>query len=106
MACAKWTSFQLNDGFEFDHDQVLDEEVYAACPDFMSAVKDGHFLFAFKGKVVIGEFNFHCALVNDFLKTISKRGVNFHGGGNNAAGQIFVFHLDFRLPIKVILQSF
>jgi hypothetical protein len=34
----------------------------------------------------------HGALVNDFLKAVAQRRVDFHGGGNDAAGQVFVFH--------------
>ena len=44
--------------------------------------------------------------VNVFLKAVTKCGVDFHGCSNNAAGQIFVFHVDFRLSIMVIPLSF
>jgi hypothetical protein len=83
---------QLDDGFEFDHNQIFNEEVHSACADFLSAIKDGHFLLAFKSKIVIRKFNFQRTLVDDFLKAIAQSGVDFHGGGNNAASQILMLH--------------
>ena len=98
--------FQLNDGFKFDHDQFFDEKVHAAGADFMSAIVDGHFFFTFKGKVVIGEFDFKGTLVDHFLKSIAKCGMDFHGCGDNTAGEVFVLHGVFILPIMVIPQSY
>ena len=77
--------FQLNDGFEFDHNEFLDEEVHAAGADFDSAVEDVHFLFALEGKALKGHFDHHRPLVDHFLESISQRGVDFHRGGDDAA---------------------
>ena len=96
--------FELDDGFEFDHDEFFDEEVHAAGADFLSAIEDGHFLFAFEGKVVIGHFEYHRALVDDFLKAVAQRGVDFHCGGDDASRQVFVFHTVIFL-ITMILKS-
>ena len=94
--------FQLDDGFEFDHDEFFDEEVHAAGADFLSTIEDGHFLFAFEGQALIGHFDYHRALIDHFLKAVAQRRVDFHRGGDDAACQVFVFHGHFQHPIMVI----
>ena len=83
---------QLDDGFEFDHDDAFHEEVHPADADLLAAIEDGHFFFAFEGKVVVGHFEFERALVDDLLEAIAEGGVDFHSGANDAPGDVFVEH--------------
>ena len=64
--------FKLDDCFQFDYNKFFNEEVNSVGVNLLSAIKDGHFLFAFKSEVVIGKFNFQRALVDDFLKVVAN----------------------------------
>jgi len=64
---------------------------------------DGNFLFALKGQVVIGKLDFQRTLIDDFLKTIAKCGMDFHGGGDDATGQLFVFHTLMSLIVLTLI---
>ena len=78
---------QLDDGLDFDHDLLFDEEVDAAGADFSPFVVDLHRLLAHEIEPLYAHFLRQRALVDDLLKAVAQDAVHFHGTADDLAGQ-------------------
>jgi len=59
---------QLSDCFQFDSDNIADQEVNSPRADHMSSVEDGQFLLATEADSFIRQFAFKRPLIDDLPK--------------------------------------
>jgi len=74
--------------FDFNHDFILYQKIHAACPDFMPIVRNLHFQCALTSQTLFIHFNTQGALIDDFLKAVTKCGMDFHRCADDFTGDI------------------
>jgi hypothetical protein len=59
----------------------------------LSFVVNGHVVFARELNTFVPQFNFERTLIDNLLKAIPQRGMNFHCAANDASGQFAIDEL-------------
>lgn len=79
-------------GFEFDHDEFLHEQVESMRPDFHVPVHDGDLSLRFDFEAHTPQLNYQRFLVDRFEKARTQFTMDYNRGRDNLPGKLFVFH--------------
>jgi hypothetical protein len=85
--------FQLNYRLKLDQQDTTDQKVDPAGTDGFSAVEDFHLDFADMFDSLAGHFDGEGALVDHFLKPVTKGSMHLHSASDNPSGQFLMQRL-------------